>query len=52
MLEEAAACDDVIDAASALSYLDDRLAFLGDLLTEEQKRKLRQGFEAYASKWG
>ena len=52
MLEEAAACDDVIDGASALAYLDDRLSFLGDLLTEEQKERVRQGFGAYASKWG
>ena len=52
MLEEAAACDDVISAASALAYLDDRLAFLGELLTEEQKDRVRARFAEYASKWG
>ena len=51
-LEEAATCDDVISAASALAYLDDRLSFLADLLTEEQKRRVRSGFERYAAKWG
>lgn len=52
MLEEAAACDDVISAGGALAYLDDRLAFLGELLTEEQKERVRQGFAQYASQWG
>ena len=52
MLEEAAACDDVLDAASALAYLDDRLAFWGDLLSKGQKERIRVGFQAYASRWG
>ena len=52
MLEEAAACDDVLDFASALAYLDDRLAFLGELLSEGQKERIRQVFRAYASRWG
>jgi len=51
MLEEAAACDDVISAGSALAYLDDRLVFLGELLTEDQKERVRQGFARYASQW-
>lgn len=52
MLEEAAACDDVISAASALAYLEERLAFLGELLTAEQKEKVRLGFDQYVSQWG
>jgi len=52
MLEEAAACDDVISPASALAYLDDRLASFGELLTAEQKLRVRAGFAEYASKWG
>jgi hypothetical protein len=32
LFAEAAASDDVIDAATALQYLDDRLAFFGDIL--------------------
>ncbi len=51
MLEEAAACDDVIDAASALAYLDDRLAFWESFLSEGQKERIRVGFRAYASRW-
>jgi hypothetical protein len=51
MLQEAAACDDVLDAASALTYLEDRLAFFGELLTEEQKDKVRAGFQSYTSRW-
>ena len=52
LLEEAAACDDVTDAASALAYLEDRLAFLADLLTEEARSRVREGFSAVAGGWG
>ena len=36
LVEEAAASDDVTDAAGAQWYLEDRLATLGDLLSGEQ----------------
>ncbi len=52
LLEEAAACDDVINGESAMAYLEDRLAFLGELLTEAQKQKTRKGFREFASRWG
>ena len=52
LLEEAAACDDVIDAASGLAYLEDRLAFLGELLSEETRARLRQGYGVVVRGWG
>ena len=52
LLEEAAACDDVIDAASAFAYLEDRLAFLAGLLSEESRSRVREGFASVARGWG
>ena len=52
LLGEAAACDDVTDAASALAYLEDRLAFLADLRAEEARSRVREGFSAVARRWG
>jgi hypothetical protein len=49
---EAVVNDDVIDAASAKVYLEDRLAFFGELLTEEQRRAVRKGFERLTKRWG
>jgi len=49
---EAVVNDDVIDAASAKVYLEDRLAFFGELLTEEQRRGVRKGFERLTKRWG
>lgn len=52
LLEEAVACDDVTDPESAAAYLEDRLAFLGDLLSEETRREVREAFQAVARGWG
>ena len=49
---EAVVNDDVIDAASAKVYLEDRLAFFGELLTEEQQRAVRKGFARLTKRWG
>jgi hypothetical protein len=49
---EAVVNDDVIDASSARVYLEDRLAFFGELLTEEQRRAVREGFERLTKRWG
>ena len=49
---EAVVNDDVIDAASAKVYLEDRLATFGELLTEEQRRTIRKGFARLTSRWG
>ena len=49
---EAVVNDDVTDAASAKVYLEDRLAFFGELLTEEQRRAVRKGFARLTKRWG
>ena len=49
---EAVVSDDVIDAASAMVYLEDRLAFFGELLTEEQRQGVRKGFGRLVARWG
>lgn len=52
LVAEAAACDDVRDAPSALVYLEDRLAVLGQFLTPEQQEGLREGFRRRTVQWG
>jgi hypothetical protein len=52
VLDEAMASDDVIDSASALVYLDDRLDFLGDLLTREQRENISAKVEGQVKSWG
>jgi hypothetical protein len=49
---EAVVNDDVIDAASAKVYLEDRLTFFGELLTEEQRQAVRKGFARLTKRWG
>jgi hypothetical protein len=49
---EAVVNDDVIDAASAKVYLEDRLAFFGELLAEGQRRAIRKGFARLTKRWG
>ncbi len=51
LIEEAAASDDVIDAASARAYLDDRLRTLGDLFTPEQSAAIRATFQTATEGW-
>ena len=51
LVAEAAASDDVIDAGSAASYLDDRLRTLGALLTEQQTERLRAAFQEKTASW-
>ena len=52
MLKEAAACDDVVNAATAIYYVEERLSFLGELVKKDQRRRVRNGFERFASRWG
>ena len=49
---EAVVNDDVIDAASAMVYLEDRLATFGELLTETQRRAVRKDFARLTKRWG
>jgi len=51
LVEEAAASDDVTGSASALSYLEDRLATLGDLFSAEQAERLRFAFRERTKAW-
>lgn len=51
LIEEAAASDDVIDAASARVYVDDRLRTLGDLFTPEQSAAIRASFQTATEGW-
>jgi len=51
LVEEAAASDDVIDVASAASYLEDRLATLGDALSPEQAERVRAAFREGTREW-
>jgi hypothetical protein len=51
LLDETAASDDVFSRESALAYLEDRLAFLGVLLTEEQIGRLREAARERLEAW-
>jgi hypothetical protein len=51
LLEEAVASDDVVDAASAETYLEDRLAFFGELLWEGQRRRVRELYLEAVRRW-
>jgi hypothetical protein len=51
LVDEAAASDDVIDRKSALVYLDDRLSFLGALLEEGQRGRLREALVERVAGW-
>jgi Lon protease-like protein len=51
LVEEAAASDDVTDAAGAQSYLEDRLTTLGDLLAKQQGERLRSAFRERTKEW-
>lgn len=51
IFHEAVNSDDVIDEASALAYLDARLAILGDLVPTPSHAPLRAEFERLLSAW-
>jgi len=48
---EVVASDDVTDVVSGVAYLEDRLTFFSELLTEGQKEKVRDGFRSFSSRW-
>jgi hypothetical protein len=52
LLEEAVASDDVVDGTSAETYLEDRLAFFGELLSEEHRRRVRELYLEAVRRWG
>ena len=51
LLQEAMASDDVQDAVAAFVFLDDRLRFLGGMLTEEQRERIRRAFRVAVEGW-
>jgi hypothetical protein len=51
LVMEAGASDDVIDRASALAFLDDRLRFLEPVIDREQRQRLREVLEAKLETW-
>jgi hypothetical protein len=51
LLAEAVASDDVVDRPSALAYLEDRLHFLGQLLSPPQIERLRHQLHSLAGPW-
>ena len=48
---EVVASDDVTDVVSGVAYLEDRLSFFSELLTEDQREKVRDGFASFSSRW-
>ena len=51
LVAEAAASDDVIDAAGAGVYLEDRLRTLGDVFTAQQAERIRAAFREGTAGW-
>ena len=51
LLHEVSASDDVVDRASGLEFLDARLAYFGDLLSEEQRARLSRAVGARIETW-
>lgn len=51
LLEEALASDDILDAAAADAYLEERLAFFAELLTEEQQKAIRRRYRRVTALW-
>ena len=52
LLDEAMASDDVVDSGSATAYLQDRLTFLGDLISPAQRDRIAATFERRVAAWG
>jgi|SRR3990172_4467346 len=52
LVHEAAARDDVTNAQQAAAYLDQRLAALGDLITEETRQRIGEGYRVLTAGWG
>jgi hypothetical protein len=51
LVAEAAASDDVIDRPSAVVFLRDRVAFLADLLSDDQRQRLARELEERVAAW-
>ena len=51
IVAEAAASDDVSDRQSAVAFIDARLEFLGSLMTDTQKQRIREAVEEKVKSW-
>jgi len=52
LVHEAAARDEITTADQAAAYLDQRLAALGDMVTDETRQRLREGYHVLTAGWG
>lgn len=52
LLAEAMALDDIQDAAGAITYLEERLAFFGAVIPDDARAAIRDAFRAVAGRWG
>ncbi len=52
LLGEAMALDDIQDAAGAIAYLEERLAFFSALIPDDARDRIRDAFRAVAGRWG
>jgi hypothetical protein len=51
IVAEASASDDVVDRESALAFVNARIEFLGPLLSNDQKQRLRAAIEEKVASW-
>jgi len=52
LVHEAMADDSIITAADAEAYLQRRLSFFGELLTEETKQQVAEAYRSLTCHWG
>jgi hypothetical protein len=52
LVHEAASEQDIQTAAQAQEYLERRLAFFGDMLTDDLRAQIRQGYTILTATWG
>ncbi len=51
-VHEAMADDTIQTAEQAERYLEGRFLFFGELLTQEQRQRIREGYRMLTSRWG
>lgn len=52
LVHEAAAHDEISTADQAAAYLEQRLAALGDLIAEETRQRIHDGYRVLTAGWG
>ena len=51
LLDEAILCDDVIDSDTAVQYVEDRMNFLSDVISDDQNKIIAKKFKELISGW-